>query len=89
MVAAPEYSVKTQAKLVSALCVLHNFTCVYDPDPDDDVDFTAEVACGAPQASAEDLGSFISRQERNWATEMQDEIAKRMWDDYVDYTTRN
>ena len=44
MVAALEYSVTTQAKLVSALCVLHNFTHIYDLDPDDDMDLTIEVA---------------------------------------------
>ncbi|KIO00087.1 hypothetical protein M404DRAFT_153719 [Pisolithus tinctorius Marx 270] len=32
MVAAPEYDLQVQAKLVPALCVLHNFICTHDPD---------------------------------------------------------
>ena len=42
MVAALEYSCKKQAKLVNAICALHNFICAYDPE-DGDVNFAADV----------------------------------------------
>ena len=48
MVAAPEYPVQTQAKLVPALCVLHNFIQTHDPEDLDLVD-SAEVECRSPQ----------------------------------------
>lgn len=38
MVGAPEYPVQTQAKLIPALCVLHNFIQTYDPEDLDLVD---------------------------------------------------
>ena len=31
MVAAPEYLLEKQAKLVNAICALHNFIQTYDP----------------------------------------------------------
>ena len=34
MVAAPQYSLKTQSKIIHAICVLHNFIHVHDPDED-------------------------------------------------------
>jgi hypothetical protein len=34
MVAAPEYSLKVQGKIVCAICVLHNFICVHHHDKD-------------------------------------------------------
>ena len=34
MVAALEYSLETQSKIICAICVLHNFIHVHDPDED-------------------------------------------------------
>ena len=31
MVAAPEYSLKTQTKMIPALYAMHNFICIYNP----------------------------------------------------------
>ena len=38
MVAAPEYSLAVQAKLVPALCVLHNFIRIHDPEDEEELD---------------------------------------------------
>ena len=38
MVAAPEYDLPTQTKLVPAICILHNFIQVHNPN--DDVNIT-------------------------------------------------
>ncbi|KIK42151.1 hypothetical protein CY34DRAFT_45843, partial [Suillus luteus UH-Slu-Lm8-n1] len=43
MVAAPKYSLVVQTKLVPALCVLHNFICVHDPDDNEEGDEEREV----------------------------------------------
>jgi hypothetical protein len=32
MIAAPEYNLETQTKIIPALCVLHNVIQVYNPD---------------------------------------------------------
>ncbi len=34
MAIAPEYSLETQSKIIHAICVLHNFIHVHDPDED-------------------------------------------------------
>ncbi|TFK86405.1 hypothetical protein K466DRAFT_492898 [Polyporus arcularius HHB13444] len=85
MVAAPEYSSEVQAKIVHALCVLHNFIRIHDPD---DLDITAheELARVPQDPSAAEFGGSISATEQREATSRRDRIAKAMWDDYVAYT---
>ena len=34
MVVAPEYSLEIQSKIIRAICILHNFIRVHDPDED-------------------------------------------------------
>ncbi|EGO05085.1 hypothetical protein SERLA73DRAFT_44852, partial [Serpula lacrymans var. lacrymans S7.3] len=41
MVAAPEYALEVQAKLIPALCVLHNFIQLHDPDDSNNEEGTA------------------------------------------------
>jgi hypothetical protein len=48
MIAAPEYSLKQQAKLVNAICTLHNFIQAYDPEDGDEINHT-EVEQASPQ----------------------------------------
>jgi hypothetical protein len=40
MIAAPEYSLEKQAKLVNAICALHNFIRAYDPEDGDEINLT-------------------------------------------------
>ena len=87
MVAAPEYSVAVQAKLIHALCVLHNFIRIHDPD--DMKDAEAEELERIPQApGAADFGGNISSSESERASEYRDQVAKAMWADYVAYLAR-
>jgi hypothetical protein len=91
LVVAPEYDLRTQAKMVPAICVLHNFIRIHD---NDDLPEVHQVP-GAnhhqvPGANhgvvvtggVEGLGGDISSAERNQASELRDSIAKAMWDSY-------
>jgi hypothetical protein len=84
MVVAPEYSLEKQAKLVNAICALHNFIHVYDPE-DRDEDFTAEVERTVPQHVREDFATDVSAAEREEASQKRDDIAKAMWEEYLAY----
>ena len=83
MVAAPEYSPEVQAKVVPALCALHNFIRVHDPDDLDDQDWQGEIEQQTPAPSMADLGSRINRAEQDRAIARRNQIAHDMWDDYV------
>jgi hypothetical protein len=86
MVAAPEYSLEKQAKLVNTICALHNFICVNDPgEADLDEDFMADVERATPQHVREDFATDVSAVEREEASQKRDEIAKAMWEEYLVY----
>ena len=80
LVIAQEYDLQTQAQIVSALTVVHNFIRIYDPEdlPEDletaDEDQDAEP-CGR-------LQNHITVEERGRAAARRDAIAKDMWTDY-------
>lgn len=83
MVASPEYSEEMQAKFVAALCALHNFIRIHDPD--DQADEPAgrpEVSRGGSHTNVEELGGQITEVERDRASERRDNIAKAMWTSY-------
>ncbi len=88
MVAAAEYSISTQSKTVHALCVLHNFIRVHDPD---DMDLTTqdEITCTPHAAEAGDFGGEIGSAEQKAALSRRDSIAKAMWHDYITYIGQN
>ncbi|KAJ8580948.1 hypothetical protein M405DRAFT_17150 [Rhizopogon salebrosus TDB-379] len=77
MVAAPEYSLAVQAKLVPALCVLHNFIHIHETDQEIQI----------TQQRKDDFGCSITPAEREQAARKQDDIAKAMWAQYIEYTT--
>jgi len=85
LLVAPEYNLKTQAKMVPTICVLHNFICIYDsddlPEPREVSSFNGDVV-GPMIDSVESLGGDISSAERNQALELRYSIAKVMWDSY-------
>jgi hypothetical protein len=80
LVAAPEYDLATQAKMVPAICILHNFICIHDVDNIPVVEDTQSRyrGNGAPMG----LGGDISNAERNEASELRESIAMAMWDSY-------
>lgn len=84
MVAAPEYSLGKQAKIVNAICALHNFIQAYDPEDENDINLT-EIERATPQHLREDFAIDVTRAEREEASERRDQIAKAMWEQYVAY----
>lgn len=87
MVAAPEYDLATQTKIVTALCVLHNFIRVHNPD--EDLGQLDEVERRSPSRVASDFGGTVSPQEKARAKDKRDRIANAMWQDYQDYLQQN
>ena len=87
MVAAPEYSVEVQAKIVLALCALHNFIRIHDQDDLFSEEEELETTRTAPERQPEDYRGYISEEERSRASTKRDEIAHAMWAQYVAYTT--
>ena len=83
MVAAPEYSLSKQAKLVNAICVLQNFIQAYDPEDGNDI--IAKVEQASPQHLQENFAVEVSTAEWEEVSERQDQIAKAMWEQYIAY----
>jgi hypothetical protein len=66
MVAAPEYSIRTQAKMIPAMCTLHNFIRIHDPtDLPGDREYLRKWRERSPpkDINPEELGGDISREE--------------------------
>ncbi len=84
MAAALEYSLETQSKIIHAICVLHNFICVHNPDKDLGV-LDAELLQQIPRRSAMDFGGSVLPAERNSANTRRDDIAQHMWTQYQEY----
>lgn len=83
MVAAPEYSLKTQTKIISALCVLHNFICVYNPEETRNLE---GLSAHTPRQNAEDFSyQGVSAQEKQRANTKRNVIAKKMWRQYQEH----
>ena len=79
-VAAPEYSLKTQTKIIPALYALHNFIYVYNSE---EIQELKELSAYAPRQNAKDFSyQGISAQEKARANTKRDIIAKDMWRQY-------
>ena len=61
MVATPEYTPEIQARVILALCALHNFVRVHDPDDLDDEDTQEEIERQSPMPSAGELRNRVNR----------------------------
>jgi hypothetical protein len=77
LVVAPEYDLATQAKMVPAICVLHNFIRIHDMD-----DIPVVEGFRRATSAFVGLGGDISSAERNEASELRESIAIAMWDSY-------
>ncbi len=92
MVAAPEYSIETQAKIIPALAALHNFINEHDPD-DMDMDLAPHAqehpvwhpSREPSENTVNTVPSDISEEERDRAVARRDRIARNMWNDYQAY----
>jgi hypothetical protein len=83
-----EYSVEDQAKIMQALCVIHNFIRIHDPD---DIPKINKVDINPEPmhvSGMDNLRGSVSRAEREKASRKRDEIAKAMWDSYQDTVQR-
>jgi hypothetical protein len=87
LTAAQEYPIDFQARLVSALAVIHNFIRIHDPrEPEDEYDDEPE-----DEDNTEDEGnpgdnmansSTVHGAERGRAADRRERIAQNMWRDY-------
>jgi DDE superfamily endonuclease len=84
MVEAPKYSLETQAKIIHAICILHNFIRVHNPDEDLDAP-EVELDRQVPRQSAMDFGGSVTTEERNNVNTRRDDIARHMWAQYQEY----
>ena len=76
----PEYNLATQAKMVPAICVLHNFIRILNVNDIPKIeDFQSR---GQATGALMGLGGDISNAERNWASELRESMAKAMWASY-------
>lgn len=81
---SPEFNTMTQAKIVQALCAVHNFIRIHDPadfrglGSEDDMFSTEESA--ADEIQVVEKASTDAEETR--ASRRRDEIAKAMWVDY-------
>lgn len=83
---AGAYSLRTQAKFVAALAVIHNFIATHDPVSLDvtQADFGSEdeMELGTTAIGEEQIVLDILRAERTRADEFRDKLAQKMWEDY-------
>ncbi|KAF9220432.1 hypothetical protein BS17DRAFT_653600, partial [Gyrodon lividus] len=89
MIACPEYSVATQAKLVPALAILHNFIHIHCPSADQiqhyQDTFTplgGDMEQHYEQAIPAHYGLKIGSAEAETAAARRDWIAEAMWASY-------
>ena len=90
MVVAPEYDLRTQAKIPLALAALHNFIRLLNPTDEaySEEDLARdglerrESGSISMDINPDHLGSHISQAEKEQANIMRDTIARAMWTDY-------
>ena len=88
MTSGPENSLHTQSQIILAICVLHNFIYVHDPDNLDLESFynwDTELNCRPCHYGPESYEHHVSQAESDWAMLFRDKIAKAMWQQYQDH----
>ncbi|TFK59919.1 hypothetical protein BDN72DRAFT_780076, partial [Pluteus cervinus] len=92
--AAPEYNITMQAKLVPALCALHNFLRIHDPSEDPVSNFaqepntTIQTGDAAPVTEIETQAEGEETDEYRRASNRRDKIAQAMWAAYQEELER-
>jgi hypothetical protein len=79
---AQEYSFATQAQIIPALAVLHNFISLHDPGKTSELELELETGSDADDAWSIHQAA-IPREERTRAAKHRDRIASEMWKDYT------
>jgi hypothetical protein len=84
MMSTPKYSIHIQSQIILALCVLHNFICVHDPDDlnIDLHDLDEELNCRPCHHGPENYRHHVLQAESDKATLFHNKIAKAMWQQY-------
>ena len=87
------HTLQVQTKIPAAIAALHNFIRTWDPDDlatgDDDLDDSDSTpddltSTHSISISPENLGGHITAAEKARASAKRDEIAKAMWEDYLE-----
>lgn len=74
-----EYSLETQARIIPALCAIHNFILTFDVE---DVLDSSNSALTEYVTASQVWTGGVSSVERERAAERRDTIAKAMWEKY-------
>lgn len=93
LIHTPEFNLRIQAKIVAVLGVLFNFIRIHDPGDINAEQFSACIdrAHRTPRddvyevPAREELGCYISAVEKDKADKRRDDIAERMWVNYLEY----
>lgn len=75
----PEYSMAIQARIPPALCAIHNFIRIHDPDEIQDFEIDENIDI---EPYGELAPGPAGRQERARGTARRDIIAQLMWESY-------
>lgn len=84
---ANEFPIEAQGRIASAICVVHNFIRIHDPEDLPDPDDEDNNSITPFNASFSGNGT-ISSQERSAAVKRRDDIANAMWVQYQQNLTR-
>lgn len=79
----PEYDVKIQAQIPAALCSIHNFIRIHDPQQEamlGEEDQVNHVDAG--DDNVQQIGFVEANDANNPVVERRDTIAQAMWNDY-------
>ena len=81
---APRYPLKTQAKIVVACCVMHNYIKQWNYIDEIEEEHAQEMGVDKDMEAEEggEVGSGSSDADSRFAYELRDAIAHQMWDGY-------
>jgi hypothetical protein len=90
LVHPPHYDMDVQARIPPALCAIHNFIRIHDPD--ELAEYAEDSVDEQPGTRISDQGELAhgppNNQSRERASARRDQIAKAMWDSYQGYIRR-
>jgi hypothetical protein len=78
---ATTYDIMTQAYIVLACCILHNYITEVDGLPEVEVEEEDDPDCGGVDVPVLQTYGF-SQQDRTEWSQFRDDLASRMWEDY-------
>ena len=83
LVIPPEYSVKVQAQIPSALCAIHNFIKFHDPKEDKPPNLgNSEYSSSIPNPGDDGVRQVNYAEDDAFVAARRDKIAQDMWDSY-------